>query len=93
MGSVYLIQPVELLNTSIYKIGCSKKLTLERCSKGYKKYSKFICTLGYSNPIELEKILKKNFKQKFRLAFGKEYFEGNERELLLSFFDIAFTNK
>ena len=35
-GIIYLIQPKELLKTCRYKIGCSKKHSLDRCKNGYK---------------------------------------------------------
>ena len=41
-GTIYLIQPAELVGTERYKIGCSAKNDLERCKKGYKKGTRFM---------------------------------------------------
>lgn len=42
MGTIYFIQPVEYLNTNIFKIGCSGSNNLNRCKYGYGKGTRFI---------------------------------------------------
>ena len=44
-GIIYFIQPAELVGTNRYKIGCSKNANLDRCKKGYKKETRFICIM------------------------------------------------
>jgi len=66
-GIIYLIQPIELINTNIYKIGCSNKNNLDRCNNGYKKNSRYICIMECNNPFLLEKKLINIFINKFKL--------------------------
>ncbi len=87
-GSIYLIQPAELVGTNRYKIGCSKKNDLERCKKGYKKGTRFINIQECKEPFVIEQEVKKHFSDKFKLIAGKEYFEGNEDEIKKEFNDI-----
>ena len=77
-GIIYLIQPCELVGTNRYKIGCSKQNNLDRCKKGYKIGSRYICIMECVNALLLEKNIKKFFNNKFKLIGGNEYFEGNE---------------
>jgi len=92
-GIIYLIQPIELINTNIYKIGCSNKNNLDRCNNGYKKNSRYICIMECNNPFLLEKKLINIFINKFKLIKGKEYFEGNEMDMLKIFFDIVYNRE
>ena len=39
METIYLIQPLEFINTNTYKIGRSSKNDLSRCKNGYRKLS------------------------------------------------------
>lgn len=87
-GIIYLIQPCELVGTNRYKIGCSKKPVLERCVFGYKKGSRYLCIMECIEPLKLENILKERFNIKFKLIAGKEYFEGDEKEMIREFIDI-----
>jgi hypothetical protein len=41
-GIVYLIQPVELVGTNRYKLGCSNKTSIQRLV-AYKKNSRVLC--------------------------------------------------
>ena len=81
-GIVYLIQPLELIGTSKYKIGCSKFPNLNRCINGYKRGSRYICIIECNNPIILEKNIKVEFNKIFKLIAGNEYFEGTENIML-----------
>jgi hypothetical protein len=92
-GIVYLIQPCELIGTSRYKVGCSKKTDLDRCKNGYKKGSRYICIMECTNPLLLESTIKKNFNNKFTLIAGSEYYEGEENKILKYFIDIIFDYK
>jgi hypothetical protein len=77
-GIIYLIQPSELIGTKRYKIGCSKNTELERVKKGYKKGTRYIVIMECKEPFVLEKKIKTNFYNNFKLIAGCEYFEGNE---------------
>ncbi len=77
-GIIYLIQPTELIGTKRYKIGCSKNTELERVKKGYKKGTRYIVIMECKEPFVLEKKIKTNFYNHFKLIAGCEYFEGNE---------------
>lgn len=85
-GIVYLVQPVELLGTNRYKIGCSKKNDLSRCKNGYKTGTRYIHIMECSEPFNIEKQLISVFNEKFRLIGGREYFEGNETDMITEFF-------
>jgi hypothetical protein len=54
-GIIYLIQPAECVNTCRYKIGMSKKLNLDRCKKGYKNGSRYLCIMECYDPQLLKK--------------------------------------
>ena len=90
MGIIYLIQPFEFINTNIYKIGCSKNENMSRIIKGYKSGSTVHCVFKCNEHFKLEKIIINEFKIKFKLAQGREYFEGNFTEIYKIFFDITF---
>jgi hypothetical protein len=87
-GIIYLIQPVELIGTNRYKIGFSSKCTLERCVTGYKKGSRYINIQECFEPSKLESKLKAEFKNKFRLIGGTEYFWGDERQMRKTFNEL-----
>jgi len=88
-GIVYFIQPVELIGTGRYKIGHSSKTTLERCNTGYKKGSRYINIQECFEPFKLETKLKLEFKNKFTLIGGTEYFAGNEQQMKKLFNDTC----
>ncbi len=89
IGIIYLIQPIELKGTNRYKIGISNKPTLERCSQGYKKGSRYLCIMECNNPLILEKNIKKIFCNDFKLIAGNEYFEGCEKDILKMFINLV----
>lgn len=86
-GCIYLVQPKELVGTERYKIGCSEKNNLERCRKGYRKGTRYICIMECENPFLLEKHILSYFHQKFKLVAGNEFFEGTETEILDGFIE------
>jgi hypothetical protein len=88
-GTIYLIQPAELVGTERYKIGCSAKNDLERCKKGYKKGTRFIDIRECDDPFAVEREVKTRFNTKFKLIAGKEYFQGNEADIKKEFNDIV----
>ena len=92
-GIIYLIQPAELINCNRYKIGCSKSPTLDRCKKGYKIGSRYLCIFECEDPIALEKIIKEQFKLKFKLIAGFEYFEGDENLMINLFVEIFLKSR
>jgi hypothetical protein len=88
-GTIYLIQPAELVGTERYKIGCSAKNDLERCKKGYKKGTRFMDIRECDDPFAVEREVKNHFNIKFKLIAGKEYFEGNEMDIKKEFNDVV----
>ena len=84
-GIIYLVQPTEYLLTNIYKIGCSKQTNLSRCQNGYRKGTRYISIAECTYPLLLEKNIINQFKIKFKLFIGNEYFEGDENEMYTEF--------
>lgn len=84
-GIVYFIQPVELLGTSRYKVGCSYEPTLKRPMRGYKKGSRYLIIMECDDPRKLEKLLLTEFHRKFTCIAGNEYFEGDENDMKQEF--------
>ena len=78
MGLVYLIQPAQCNGLSRYKIGHSRKDTMDRL-KQYPAQSRVVCVMGLiPNPQEVERALIEAFRQHFKPATcGTEYFEGD----------------
>ena len=87
-GIVYLIQPEELLKTNRYKIGCSTKSDLSRIT-AYKKNSRYLYIAECINPYILETNIKNTFNNKYTLIAGKEYFEGDEKNIVNDFVKIV----
>jgi hypothetical protein len=93
MGILYFIQPSELVGTDRYKIGCSKKDSLDRVKKGYRKGTRYISINEVNDPFLIEKTIKEEFKKKFTLISGTEYFKGNETEMINIFLKIMTDHK
>jgi hypothetical protein len=91
-GIVYLIQPCELVGTERYKIGCSGKNNLDRCLN-YKKGTRFILICEVEKPFLIENIIKKEFSKKFKLIAGKEFFQGDEKEMTDLFYNLIKDHK
>jgi hypothetical protein len=93
-GNIYLIQPEELLQTNRYKIGCSTKNDLSRVNS-YKKKSRYLYIAECIYPFALEANIKNVFNNKYKLIAGKEYFEGNEKDIVNDFVKIVndYNNK
>lgn len=83
-GSIYLVQPAELVGTKRYKVGRSDKQNFDRI-RSYKKGSRCLFFSECFNNVDLEKQIKAEFKKKFKLIAGTEYFEGDEEEIKLLF--------
>lgn len=92
-GMIYLIQPVELVGTKRYKVGLSNEPTLDRCRKGYKNGSRYLLIMECDDSLRLENTIKREFKKKYKLIAGSEYFEGNEREMLRDFVKMVMDHK
>jgi hypothetical protein len=88
-GIIYFVQPAELLGTQRYKVGCSSKSHLQRCTSGYRSGTRYLLIMEYAEPFAIEKIIKKLFTSKYKLIAGTEYFEGNEIEMIHDFFNCA----
>jgi len=85
-GIVYILQPKEYIGTNIYKIGCSRR-NIKRVDE-YKKGKRVIVILNTTKPFKLESMIKKIFKEKFKLVKGSEYFSGDENLIKKQFFEI-----
>ena len=76
-GIIYLVQPVELVGTQRYKPGFSNSPNL----KGLNRYKKGVRYLRIAEVDEAKKLKTKilnEFKKRFKLIAGNEYFEGDE---------------
>lgn len=81
MGIVYLIQPAECNGLSRFKVGCSERNDLSRLN-AYKKGSVVICVFGnIQNPRRVESEVIRIFNDKFHNAAGREYFDGDIRQM------------
>lgn len=87
-GTIYLIQPAELVGTDRYNIICSTKNDLDTFKKDYKKETRFIDSRECENPFDVEQEVKSWFNSKFKLVAGKKYFEGNETDIKREFNDV-----
>ncbi len=83
-GIVYLVQPEEYLNTSTYKIGMSASNTTKRI-RAYGKHTRTIAVAQCKEPHPVEAELIKEFNARFTLTRGREFFSGNEKEMILAF--------
>ncbi len=83
-GIVYLVQPEEYLNTSTYKIGMSASNTTKRI-RDYGKHTRAIAIIQCKEPRSVEAALIKAFNKRFTLERGREFFSGNEKEMILAF--------
>jgi hypothetical protein len=77
---LYLIQTGEDIGTNIYKIGKTVREPHKRL-RGYDKDTKTICFQAVDDCHNRENELKALFNNKFRLARGREYFEGNKKAM------------
>ena len=87
-GIIYLVQPAQLLNTNRYKIGMSNKNNLDRVKKAYLTGTKWISINEVNNPSNVEKNIIQIFKEKFTLCAGREYFEGDIKDILQEYIEI-----
>ena len=71
MGIVYLIQPIELVGTDRYKIGCSTKSDLSRITTGYNKGTIPNLVEVVDDPYFVETLLKQTFAERFTLVGGQ----------------------
>lgn len=88
-GIVYLVQPCELVNTRRYKVGMSKKTTLDRVNKGYKRGTRYLNIQEVRDPVRVESKLLKSFNRNFKKIAGREYFEGSEKKMRNEFVKIV----
>ncbi len=81
---VYLLQEREFINSgeSVYKIGRTKQLNDKRF-KQYPKNSMLLLQTICNNCVTCENQIMNMFKQKYihRVDIGREYFEGNFKEM------------
>jgi len=85
-GTLYFIQPAELVGTKRYKIGCSAKNDMIRC-RSYRVGTRYLMILECAQPFEVESVLIKRFESLFPRVAGKEYFEGDELEMRRIFYE------
>jgi hypothetical protein len=88
---IYIIREREFIRTNeaIYKLGKTKRTPNERCG-GYPKHSDVILFIKVSDCDDLETLLIREFKLKFKHLpdYGNEYFEGDCDDM--SYFIIKF---
>jgi hypothetical protein len=88
-----MIQPAELIGSNKYKIGHSKSPKLNRCINGYYASSRFISINECNNPLILEKKIINEFNKLFKLAAGREIFEGNENLMYITYLKLLNAHK
>jgi hypothetical protein len=77
------------VGTKRYKIGCSKKLSLDRCKNGYNAGTRYLCINQCSEPFIIEGLIKLKFNELYKCVSGNEYFEiFNELDALKIFMDM-----
>lgn len=85
MNYIYLIQPRSSIeaNLNVYKIGKTTRNVIKRLDE-YEKGSELCFARKVVNCDLIETIIIKHLKTKFinRTDFGREYFEGNENEIM-----------
>jgi len=89
MPYVYLLQPAELVGTNRYKIGISSRCDLNRL-RSYGSGTRYIHYFECKDYIAVENSLKDNFNRnkKIKCIKGREYFEGDEQEIIDIFLKI-----
>jgi len=85
-GTLYFIQPAELVGTNRYKIGCSATNDMVRC-KSYRQGTRYLMILECPQPFSVESVVKSRFESLFQRVAGKEYFEGDELEMRRVFYE------
>lgn len=96
MGIVYLIQPAECKGINRYKIGCSGQHNELSRLKSYKSGSKVIVLFGdIPDPMAVEREIIEQFKKRFEIACGREYFNGDIHDMRECFVKcvMLYTNK
>lgn len=93
MGIVYLIQPIELVGTDRYKIGCSAKSDLSRITTGYNKGTIPNLVEVVDDPYFVETLLKQAFAERFTLVGGREFFSGDIHQMEACFKETTSKTK
>ena len=83
ISGIYLVQPCTM-RVDCFKVGMSDVNVFNRIKTAYINcvFTRVHLTNNY---LELETFIKREFRKKFRLINGSEYFEGNLREALDEF--------
>lgn len=94
MGYIYLLQPAELVGTNRYKIGISSKDNLNRL-KSYGNGTRYIFFMECLEFLYIENKLKVAFNKSdcIKLIKGKEYFEGDECNIIKIFMTVMWDTK
>ncbi len=87
--SLYLIQPCELIGTTTYKLGMSAKNDLSRV-RSYHKGTRYLCIFECLNAKEVEDVLIIEFKKKYKLKAGNEYYTCNDENEMIELFINIF---
>lgn len=91
LGSVYFIQPPEYIGTNTYKIGRSRYKDFERINQ-YTKNKKKADPIAHNQCNYywfMEKALKEEFKKKFTLVKGSEYFAGDKAKMMMVYSSVV----
>ena len=81
IGTIFLIQPAELVGTNRYKIGFIHDKNTKEYINNYLDGTRFIIMLECNNLQNIINEKKNILKQKFKLVACDEYYEGKECEI------------
>jgi len=88
MGRVYLIQEAKLIGIPRFKVGATSKDNDNR-QRSYGKTRRELIIFKTEIPFLIEKQIKKEFNNRFKLVAGTETFEGNEDKMIEEFDKIC----
>lgn len=81
-GTFYLVQPAEYLGTNIFKMGLTRATEPPyKRLKDYKEGTIVYLTLLINAVNIFERLMRYDFERKFKLYKGKEYFEGDYKDM------------
>jgi len=91
-GIVYLIQPASLIDTNRYKVGMSCKIKDYSRLSSYGKGTRYLAIFENCYPKLLEKKIKEEFKNRYRLISGSETFEcDKETQIVETFLKLCLS--
>ena len=82
MGIVYLVQDNKHLGTNRYKIGVSKDDVCFSRLRSYGANRRQLCISRHKKYKQVEDVLIEEFNRAFELFYGREWFKGDENEMV-----------